>query len=211
MWHDSADCYMRTHRSEYVTWFSQVLHITLPSDYVMWFSRLLHENWPQWLCDVIHLNVTLELTPVIVWRDSANCYIRTHPCVDDLAEVNSYSAGSAVGVFLTLVNEHAQATGTYLVRSVSKYKQHCINDIWLATAIWTYNWCVSLEANRTSLYIENTIHTHDSPFLIGNSIINFFFYKIYVLKENLISQTEIPILIKIKKSKGLFYMTKNEL
>jgi len=55
--------------------------------------------------------------------------LRPYPVVDDLLEVNTDGARVTALVTITAVNEHADLLRPDLIRTISKYKQHRVDDV----------------------------------------------------------------------------------
>jgi len=55
--------------------------------------------------------------------------------VDDLLEMHANCAAVNIGMTVTRVNQHADFLGSDLGRSISKHKQHRVDDVRLATAV----------------------------------------------------------------------------
>ena len=91
----------------------------------------------------------------------------THPSVENLLEVHSYSAAIDVQVILTIVYKSTQLLQSDLSSSISKHKQHRIYNIGLSTAIWTNNGRKTLKIKcngRLILYLYNHDRVIDATY-----------------------------------------------
>ena len=77
----------------------------------------------------------------------------THASVEDFLEVNCNSTGGDVLVVLAVVDQYAHLLGANLVGTVTKHKQHRVDDIGLATAVGTDDGSKTLQSKTKSLWL----------------------------------------------------------
>jgi len=72
----------------------------------------------------------------ILTRDETD----TYAMIDDFLEMHSNGAAVNIRMGVAGVDQNADFLRSDLGRSISKHKQHGVDDIWLAAAVRTNNW-----------------------------------------------------------------------
>lgn len=71
--------------------------------------------------------------------------------VIDLGKMNGHTAAIHIGEHLWIVYQHRQLLATNFIRPIAEHKQHWIDDIRLATSVWTDN---RVEALKCYVFIN---------------------------------------------------------